>query len=70
MKIVFTEHAMDRIRRRKILEQEVFDAVHFPDMIIKRFGKYNYTKKLARGTIEVICAQTETHIKVVTICWV
>jgi len=51
MKIVFTNHAKYRIEKRKILEQEVIDAIEYPDKTIKKHGKYYFQKRLERRTI-------------------
>ncbi|MBI2045729.1 DUF4258 domain-containing protein [Candidatus Pacearchaeota archaeon] len=44
MKIVFTEHAKDRMKKRKISEEEVIEAIKYPDKLSKKEGKY-YAKK-------------------------
>jgi len=69
MKIEFTIHALDRIKKRKILKQEIIDAIKYSDKIIKKHGKYYYQKKLDRGSIEICCEKTENNIKVITIYW-
>ena len=53
MKIIFTNHARYRIEKRKILEDEVIDAIKNPDKTVKRHNKYYFQKRLNRGTIEV-----------------
>lgn len=70
MDIVFTKHAIFRIKKRKILKQEVIDAIRYPDNTTKKHGKYYYQKRLERGTIETCCEKTEKIIKVITIYWV
>lgn len=69
MNIVFTDHALSRLERRKILREEVVDAIKHPDKIIKKQQKYYYQKRLNRGTIEISCERTERDIKVITIYW-
>ncbi|MBI2649948.1 DUF4258 domain-containing protein [Candidatus Woesearchaeota archaeon] len=69
MKITFTSHAKYRIEKRKILEQEVIDAIKHPDKTIKRHDKYYFQKRLERGTIEVSCEKTERIINIITVYW-
>lgn len=70
MNIVFTHHALDQMKRRKIILDEVIEAIKYPDIIQKKHGKYFYNKKLNRGIIEVCCERTESNIKVITIYWI
>ena len=70
MEIVFTNHARYRIEKRKILEEEVIDAIKHPDKTMKRHGKYYFQKKLERGIIEISCERTERNIKVITVYWI
>ncbi len=44
MEIVFTNHAKLRIEKRKILEEEVIDAIKNPDKTIKKHGKILFSK--------------------------
>ena len=41
MEIVFTEHAKDRIKKRKITEDEVINAIKYPNKIEKKKGSNN-----------------------------
>ncbi|VVB81709.1 Uncharacterised protein [uncultured archaeon] len=70
MEIIFTSHAEFRIKKRKLLEQEVVDTIRYPDITIKKYDKYYFQKKLERGTIEVSCEKTERYIKVITVYWI
>ena len=70
MEIIFTKHAKYRIEKRKILEQEVIEAIKYPDKTIKKHNKYYFQKNLGRGTIEVSCEKTERIIKVITVYWI
>jgi len=69
MEITFTFHAEFRIQKRKLLKEEVIEAINFPDQIIKKWGKYYYQKKLNRGTIEIVAERTERNINIITIYW-
>ncbi len=70
MEIIFTKHAKYRIEKRKILEQEVIEAIKHPDNTIKKHNKYYFQKRLERGTIEISCEKTERIIKVITVYWI
>ena len=69
MKIVFTAHAEQRTEKRKLLRQEIIDAIKYPDRILKKYGKYYFQKKLDRGTVEVCCVKTESDIRIITVWW-
>ncbi len=70
MNIIFTKHAEYRIIKRKLLQDDVINAIKFPDKIIKKHGKYYYQKNLGRGIIEICCERTENNIKIITIYWI
>ncbi len=70
MKIVFSIHLKERLDFRKILEEGVIEAIHFPFRITKMHGKHFYQEKLQRGMIEVCCEVTERDIKVITVYWI
>ena len=59
MKIVFTEHAEERLERRKFLKTEIVEAMKSPDQISKKHGKYYYQKTLERGKAEIVCKTQE-----------
>lgn len=69
MKIELTQHAKERLVKRKILEQELLDILTYPDKIEKKHGKYYFQKRLERGRIELVCEKRENHIKVITLYW-
>ncbi len=69
MEIVFTFHAKHRMKKRRLIKEEVVDAIKFPDKTVKKHGKYFFQKKLCRGTIEVVVEKTENILNVVTIYW-
>lgn len=66
MKIVFTEHAKDRMKKRKITEEEITQAVKYPDSLSKKDGKYYAMKNIARANIEVVY-EKENYIKIITL---
>ena len=69
MNIVFTLHTKFRLKKRKITEDEVIQAIKSPDKLTKIDGKYYVQKNISRGNIEVIYVR-ENYIKVVTVYWV
>ncbi len=54
MKVIFTEHIKDRIKRRKLTEDEILNTIKYPEKIDKREGKYYAKKNIGRGKIEVV----------------
>ncbi|MBI5797701.1 DUF4258 domain-containing protein [Candidatus Woesearchaeota archaeon] len=70
MRIVFGIHVKERLDLRKILEEEVIEAIRFPFLVVKKQGKYFYQKRLQRGKIEVCCELRERDIKVITVYWI
>ena len=69
MDIVFTEHALERLEKRKFIKEEIVEAINFPDKTLKKHGKYYYQKSLERGEAEIVCERTEKNIKVITLYW-
>ncbi|HLC72763.1 MAG TPA: hypothetical protein VJH37_04215 [Candidatus Nanoarchaeia archaeon] len=41
MNIIFTDHALNRVERRKIVKGEVLEANKYPDKVIKKDKKYS-----------------------------
>jgi len=69
MKIIFTAHAEQRFKKRKIMKEEVIQAIEQPDKTLKKHGKYYFQKKLQRGIIEACCEKTENNINIITVYW-
>ncbi len=69
MRIVFTEHALERLAFRKLRKDEVLSVIRYPGRTIKRYGKYIFLGRVDRGRIEVVCEKKKTYLKVVTIYW-
>jgi hypothetical protein len=51
MKIVLTLHVRLRLLDRTVLEEELVEALRWPDKIKKRHRLYYFQKRLERGTI-------------------
>ena len=66
MDIVFTDHAKNRIKKRKISEEEVINAIKNPDKIEEIYGKYYVQKNIGKGKIEVVY-EKDKYINVVTV---
>ena len=69
MDIIFTEHVKDRIKKRKITEDEIINTVKYPEKIRKRGGKYYAQKDIGRGKIEVVY-EKDKYINIITVYWI
>ncbi|RLG16342.1 hypothetical protein DRN69_01050 [Candidatus Pacearchaeota archaeon] len=69
MNIVFTEHAKERIKRRKITEDEIINTIKYPEKLDKNKQKYYAQKNIGRGRIEVVY-EKDKYIKIITVYWV
>lgn len=69
MDIIFTLHARDRMRKRKITEDEVFQAIKTPDKTIKMGEKYHVQKNIGRASIEIIY-EKDRYIKIITLYYI
>jgi hypothetical protein len=54
MEIVFTEHAKQKLEKRKILDDEVINTIKYSEKTYKQEGKYYSQKDIGRGKIEVV----------------
>jgi len=66
MEIVFTEHAKERLKKRKITEEEVKESIKYPDKVNKKEGKYYIQKNIGRAKIEIVY-EKDKYIKIITI---
>ena len=69
MKVIFTEHIKDRIKRRKLTEDEILNTIKYPEKIDKREVKYYAKKNIGRGKIEVVY-EKDKYIKIITVYWI
>lgn len=69
MKIEYTLHAKERMKRRKITEDEILQAINNPDKTHKREGKYYAQKNIGRAKIEVVY-EINTYIKIITLFYI
>ena len=66
MNIVFTDHAKERMEKKKNSEDEVIDAIEYAEKTEKIDDVYYTYKKLDRFTLKVVYVR-ENYIKVVTL---
>ena len=66
MDIIFTEHAKERMKKRKITEAEVKEAIKYPEKTDKQEGLYYVRKNIQRANIEVVYEKGK-YIKVITV---
>ena len=66
MNIVFTKHAKEQMKERGITEDDVINAVKYPEKTKKISNIYYVQKKVIQGTIEVVYIK-ENYIKVITV---
>ena len=75
MEIRFTEHAKERLEKRKITEDEVINTIKFPERLNKEHEKYYAQKNTGRGKIEIVYEiltnPDETkYLNIITIYWI
>ncbi len=67
MNIIYTDHAKERMRQRKIYQKDIKDVIRKPNIEILR--KDNTTilqSELNRGTLEIICKKSHTTCVIIT----
>jgi len=69
MEIIFTEHAKDRLKKRKIIKDEVINTIKYPEKTKKEKRRYYAQKDIGRGKIEVVY-EKEKYIKIITLYWI
>lgn len=66
MHIEFTKHALDRMKKRNISEDEVINTIKFPEKTSKIDEVYYVQKHLGRFMLKVVYIR-ENYIKVLTV---
>ena len=66
MNIVLTKHAKDQMKERGISEDEVMNALKYPENTQKIDDLYYAQKKTNQGIIEVVY-EKQNYIKVITV---
>ena len=69
MKYIFTDHAEDRLEKRKLSKEEVIDSIKYSNIKVKKHGKYYARKITQRGNLETVYEKTEKNIRIVTFYW-
>jgi len=49
MNIIFTKHALLRMKKRKITQDEIHNVIKSPSKLVKENGKYYAKGNLGRG---------------------
>lgn len=66
MEVIFTEHAKERMKKRKITEEEVKEVIKYPEKTDKQERLYYVQKNIQRANIEVVF-EKDKYIKVITV---
>ena len=69
MKIIFTKHAILRMKKRKITKDEVINAIKYPENTSKKEGKFYAQKNIDRANIETVY-EKDKYIKVITVYYI
>lgn len=69
--IILTDHALERMRERRVSEEMVFVALTKPDRSREADakGKFIYNKSFGREMVEVVASQNERKEWVVVSVW-
>ena len=70
MAVEYTEHAVFRMRYRRVSKAEVEDTIRNPDFsFVARFGRSVVLKRYGEKFLKVICEKSNDKIIVVTVYW-
>ena len=69
MKIVFTKHALKRMKERAIKEEWVRETIEIPDYTVSREGTVESNKKIENNTLKVIYNKKHNFIKIISVMW-
>ena len=65
MEIIFTKHALLRMKKRKITKDEIINSIKHPENISKKENKFYVQKNIDRANIEIVY-EKDKYIKVIT----
>ena len=65
MEIIFTKHALLRMKKRKITKDEIINSIKHPENTSKKEGKLYIQKNIDRANIEIVY-EKDKYIKVIT----
>ncbi len=69
MKIIFTNHAKQRMYERNIKFEQIKDSINFPDYTIRKGNKTEIYKKFEEKTLKVVYIEEGNFIKIITLIW-
>ena len=69
MKIIFTKHALLRMKKRRITEDEIISSIKYPNKIFRKAGKFYVQKNIDRANIEIVY-EKDKYIKVITVYYI
>lgn len=69
MKIIYTNHAIQRLAERGITIKQVEETVLNQDALIKRRNKSEALKEFNEGVLKVVYTKKEQFIIIITIHW-
>jgi len=65
MEIIFTKHALLRMKKRKLTKDEIINSIKHPENTSKKEGKFYIQKNIDRANIEIVY-EKDKYIKVIT----
>ncbi len=65
MEIIFTKHALFRMKKRKLTKDEVINSIKYPENTSKKDGKFYVQKNIDKANIEIVY-EKDKYIKVIT----
>jgi len=69
MEIIFTKHALLRMKKRKITKDEIINSIKHPENTSKKENKFYVQKNIDRANIEIIY-EKDKYIKVITVYYI
>ena len=69
MEIIFTQHALQRMKKRNITKDEIINSIKYPTRTLKKNGKLYTQKNIGRANIEVVY-EKDKYIKIITIYYI
>jgi len=69
MKLIFTNHAKQRMIERGIKLEEIQNTIDFPEYTIRKNKKIEAHKKIDNKTLKIIYIEEGKFIKIITLIW-
>jgi len=69
MEIIFTKHALLRMKKRKITKDEIINSIKHPENTSKKENKFYVQKNIDRANIEIVY-EKDKYIKVITVYYI